>query len=454
MSGNPAERLVDHALGVEWSGLPQHVQQAARTFLHDSLAVGVAGRNAAHANSILAVAQAWGAGGQCPVLGRPGVRLPAASAAFVNAFQIHGQEFDCVHEGAVLHPMATVLASVLAAMAGGPAVSGEEMLASVVGGVDVAVALGIGAPGPLRFFRPATAGIFGCVAAIARLRRLPREQALDAFGHALAFVSGTMQAHVEGMPALPIQVGNSARNALAAIDLANACVPGVRRPIDGPFGYFALFESEKRLEPALAALGRRYFITELSWKPFPTGRAAHGGIVALRDLVIEHGLSSEAVATIEYRAPSLINRLVGRPAHDGMASGYARLCFAYLGAVTLLRGTVTLEDFGEDRLSDPATLALAQRIRVVADDNPDPAAFVPALMVVELPEGQKLQQRVSAQFGSPERPLSREEHLEKARQCLEFGGLKHTADSLETGMDTMDSASDAQSALEAAGVFG
>ena len=454
MSENPAERLVDHALGVEWAELPSTVQQAARTFLHDSLAVGVAGRNAAHADAILVVARAWSDGGQCPVLGRPGVRLPAASAAFVNAFQIHGQEFDCVHEAAVLHPMATVLAAVLAATASGPAVSGADLLASIVGGVDVAVALGIGAPGPLRFFRPATAGIFGCVAALARLRRLSREQALDALGHALAFASGTMQAHVEGTPGLPIQVANAARNALAAVDLAQAGVPGVRRPIDGPFGYFALFESEQKLGPALDALGHRYFVTELSWKPFPTGRAAHGGIVALRNLMREHELRPESIATIDFHAPPLIHRLVGRPAHAGMAPGYARLCFAYLGAVTLLQGTVTLEDFGEQYLADPATLALAERIRVIPDTNPDPAAFVPAVMVIGLHEGQQFRERVSAQFGSPAWPLSREEHLEKARQCFAFGGLDNCATAVAAALETLEGFSDASAALQSSGLFG
>ena len=59
---NPAEVLVDHALTYPWSQMPQHARNAAATFLHDTLCVGVAGARAAHADEILAAARGWGEG--------------------------------------------------------------------------------------------------------------------------------------------------------------------------------------------------------------------------------------------------------------------------------------------------------------------------------------------------------------------------------------------------------
>ncbi len=53
--------------------------------------------------------------GDCVLTGE---RMPAQSAAIVNANQIHCLEFDCVHEGAVLHPMATILSAVFAGRTG------------------------------------------------------------------------------------------------------------------------------------------------------------------------------------------------------------------------------------------------------------------------------------------------------------------------------------------------
>ncbi|MBT0671400.1 MmgE/PrpD family protein [Novosphingobium profundi] len=453
-TANPAHVLIDHALSLEWSSLAADAQERAATFLHDSLAVGVAGRNAAHADAVLAMAQGWGQGDTASVLGRPGVRLPAASAAFVNGFQIHGQEYDCVHEPAVLHPMATALAALLAEAERGEPVSGEDFLAAIVAAVDVSVTLGIAAPDALTFFRPATAGIFGCVAGIARLRRMPREVALDAFGHALALVSGTMQAHVEGKPALPVQVANAARNALVAIDLARGGMPGVAHPIDGPFGYFALMEKREELSAALAKLGQGHRVTEVSWKPFPSGRAGHGGIVAMQDLMARQGLTAEKLESFEYHAPPLIHRLVGRPAKVGMEPGYARLCMQYLAAVTLLRGKVSLGDFQRASLDDPAVHALAGRITVIANDNPDLAAFAPARAIARTVEGDTLVQDVSVQFGSPQWPLSREQHLEKAQGCLAFAGLgdRHTA--LVEAIASFAQAPDAIAALRTTGVMG
>lgn len=450
---NPAHVLIDHALSLRWADLPEQTQSRAKTFLHDSLAVGVAGRNAAHADAVLAMVQGWGGGDVAVVLGRPGLRLPAPSAAFVNAFQIHGQEYDCVHEPAVLHPMATVLAALLAEAARGPAVDGARFLTAIVAGVDVAVTLGLAAPDALKFFRPATAGIFGCVAAIASLRQMPRDQALDAFGHALALVSGTMQAHLEGKPALPVQVANAARGSLVAVDLAVGGMPGVTRPLDGPFGYFPLLELREALAPALARLGEGHRITEVSWKPFPTGRAGHGGIVAVQQLCEEQGLTAERLESLEYHAPPLIHRLVGRPAHGGMEPGYARLCLPYLAAVTLLRGTVTLADFGREALDDPQVLALARRITVIADGNPDLAAFVPALMRALTVEGRELVQPVTAQLGSPEWPLTPAQHAAKALACLSFGGLPYAHDALARTVAGLDREADALAALVQSGVL-
>ena len=441
-----AEILVDGALAVEWAGLDAAVQQAARTFFHDTLCVGVAGRNAPNADRVFELAWQWGGSGPCRVLGRPGASLSAPYAAFANAFQIHAQEYDCVHEGAVAHPLATVLAALLAEVDRSGPYDGEAFLAALVAGVDVVAALGLAPTSPLKFFRPATAGIFGSVAAVARLRRLDRETALDAFGGALAYASGTMQAHIEGKPTLALQVAGAARSAIEAIDLAVAGLPGARGSIDGPFGYFALFEDAslpiRALEPG------HHRITELSWKPFPTGRAAHGAIVAMQAMRRE-GLTAEGLDRFTYRAPPLIARLVGRRPIEGMTAPYARLCFAYLGAVTLLRGTVGLEDFDDAALADRDVLALAERIHVEVDANEDPAAFVPAIAIAVQGE-RHFEQRVTRQLGSPEWPLTRAQHLAKASSCLQFGGLPDAEPSLAALFDSAHAVVDIGHAVGAA----
>ncbi len=420
-----SEVLIDHALSQAWSTLAPEVRRMAAIFLHDSLAVGAAGAHAPYADTIRAAAAGWGRSGRsgCTVLGEAAAGLPPGSAAFVNAFQIHGQEFDCVHEGAVVHPLATIVAVLLAeAQTSGP-YDGASFLTALSAGVDVSVALGLAARSPLKFFRPATAGVFGCVAALARLKRLERAVALDAFGYALAFAGGTMQAHVEGLPTLPVQIAAAARSALQAVDLAERGMPGPRGAIDGAFGYLALFEDEADLASVLAELAAKRRITEVSWKPFPTGRAAHGGIVATQRLMAEHGVEALDLARLVYRAPPLIERLVGRPVRGDMSPAYARLCLPYLAAVVLHRGALGLQDFTAERLADPAVLALAARVEVVADDNPDPAAFTPATATAKTCDGRQRSVSVKAQLGSPADPLSKAQHMAKAQACMAFAGL-------------------------------
>lgn len=447
---NAAERLIDHALGLDWAELSLPARRAAAIFLHDTLAVGVAGARAPHADAVARAVGQWGqASTGALVLGRGVLNLPPAGAAFLNAFQIHGQEFDCVHEPAVVHPLATIVAALLAALGDQTAYDGREFLTALCAGVDVAAGLGLAATSPLTFFRPATAGIFGSVAALARLRRLPRHQALDAFGTALGFASGTMQAHVEGLPTLPLQIAAAARAAVCAVDLAVAGLPGPRGAIDGPFGYLALFEQASETANMLAALDSVARVTEISWKPFPTGRAAHGAIVATRELVQRHGVTAGRLHSLTYTAPPLIQRLVGRPVRPDMTPAYARLCFPYLGAVVLLRGTVGLGDFNPTRLADPAILALAARIEVVANNNPDPAAFTPAEAVARLTDTTRATVAVSAQFGSPAWPLTRAEHLEKSRACLEFAGQEDRHQALSALMEGFDHCRDARAALDA-----
>jgi 2-methylcitrate dehydratase PrpD len=129
-----------------------------------------------------------------------------------------------------------------------------------------------------------------------------------------------------------------------------------------------------------------------------------------------------------YQAPPLIARLVGRPAVAGMSVNYARLCLPFLAATMILHGRVDLESFSPARLQDPAVLALAAHVTVLADHNPDPAAFVPALLRAELVGGGVRELAVTSVLGHPGKPLEGAARMEKLRDCLTFAGLPHAAD--------------------------
>jgi 2-methylcitrate dehydratase PrpD len=414
-----SQRLAAHACGVQLADLPAQVVEQIATFTLDTIGVGIAGVRSPYAAGVTKAAQTWGVGKDAHSFAT-GIALPAPSAAFVNAFQAHALEFDCVHEAAVLHPF-TVVVPVLMAQAQANGMDGATFIAACAAGIDVAAGLGIAAQSQIRFFRPATCGLFGATAALARARGLDADTTAHALGYALAFASGTMQAHVEGTPALAASVGGAARSAFTAVDLAQAGLPGPMGAIDGPFGYLTLCETHSDIAPVLDSLGKLWRASEVSHKPFPTGRAAHGGIDMILSMRAQ-GLDADNLEKLTIFAPPLIHHLVGRPiAPAPLEVNYARLCLPYVGAVALVTGGVTLTDFTPERLSDPIIHEAAKRIEVVINDVASQSAFAPQTAIAQLTDGSSLEVAIDALLGAPARPLSRDQHVAKFRSCIGFG---------------------------------
>ena len=73
-----------------------------------------------------------------------------------------------------------------------------------------------------------------------------------------------------------------------------------------------MFESKVSTLGLVDRLSNPWRVTELSLKPFPSGRATHGGIEAMLALRVR-GLSTENLASAELLAPPLVNQLVQSP---------------------------------------------------------------------------------------------------------------------------------------------
>lgn len=451
------QRLVDHVCGLRYEMLPASAVERMKVFILDTLGVGAAGANGTNLAAMNALVESWGRGEDARVWGAP-ARLPAPSAAFVNAYRIHSLEFDCLHERAVLHPMAAILAAVLAygdrrASQGRP-VSGRAMIAACVAGVDVATFLGFAARGPVRFFRPSTAGGFGAAAAIASLAGYDAETTANTLGIQYSQTSGTMQAHVEGSPCLGLQVGFASRAGIVSADLAAAGFTGPRDILTGRHGYFRLFEADRfEIDGEIDRIGREFQIEEMAHKPFPSGRLTHGAVHALMLLQERLGFAAEDVRAFECFVPQLVARLVGRPDVPNPEPNYAKLCIPFVAATFLRRGAVDVDGFlGRPTLDDPATHAIAARVTVVEDDNPDPNAMTPQRFRLTLADGSVHDLVLEHVLGHPKAALSRAQHLAKFRAAWRSGGLAaDTGDrlvALVDGLETVSDISDLSGMLE------
>jgi 2-methylcitrate dehydratase PrpD len=398
-------RLLDFARAEH--RLPPSARDAAERLLGDTLAVGAAGATLSREAGVLPTAALWGKGNDARLLGSDG-RLPATSAAFVNGFRIHCLEWDAVHERAVVHALSVVTAALGAAIDRRGGCDPETALAALAVGVDVASGLGLAADGAMRFFRPATAGIMGAALAVARIEGVDRFA--DVLGLAYSQAAGTMQAHVEGSIALPLQIANAARAAVAAVDMAAAGLTGPHDVLEGTVRLFhavrerqsgALHRPDRH---ALADRGhQRQALPVGPREPWRAGRHRRLGPVR------------SEVEDITAYLPPLVRRLVDRPMSADMTPAYARLCLPFLAALMLRDAAIDPRLFTPATFADPALAALAARVTIHPDDNPDPNALVPQRVVVGFADSHA-DLDLPDTLGSPRAPMSADQTA--AKQAL------------------------------------
>lgn len=412
---DPIFDFAAHVVDTSFDDIPAPAIAAAKTFILDTLGVGISGSNGPDAAALVSRMQQTNPGNdaRCWV---GGARMNASAAALCNAYQAHCQEYDCVHEPAVAHVVSIVLPAALAWAERDGNVSGRQLIEAVVLGVDVAAGLGVAAGSGLRFFRPATAGAFGGAAALGKLMGFDQAQMVQAFSLAYGQVSGTMQAHTEGSGLLALQMGFNARNAIMAAELAQAGMTGPENILSGDFGYFTLIEDGGDPAAVTKDLGKVWRITEVAHKPFPSGRATHGILDGCLSLQREHSFTASDVAKVDLTVPPLIEHLVGRPPKTEMMINYARLCARYVLACALHSGGVALADFSPEAYKRADRQDLARRTTITVQDDGDPNALVPIGITITLADGTRLTQTVRDVYGSPANPMSHDAHLEKFRQ--------------------------------------
>jgi len=111
--------------------------------------------------------------------------------------------------------------------------------------------------------------------------------------------------------------------------------------------------------------------------------------------------------------PPFVHRLGGRQVKDRMDGPYARLCLPYLAASVLIDGTINVASSSLDNLSDPDRLALAAKVSVEDDGNPDVNALAPQKVSVKLSDGRTFEENIACLLGHPDNPMSEAQHRAK-----------------------------------------
>ncbi|MDC1086883.1 MmgE/PrpD family protein [Alphaproteobacteria bacterium] len=393
-----------------------------KIFLLDSIGVGIAGSTGANLLELKQVSNGWSKGNDCTILGT-WEKYSRDAATLINAYQIHCLEFDCIHEGAVVHPMAAILSSLLAHCETlnneGRHINGKEFLLALALGVDIASFLGISAKGELKFFRPATASGFGAIAALSKIQKFSVEEIHNALGIMYSQTCGNMQSHVEGVPILGLQVGFNAKAALSSMDLTLAGFPGPKRVFNGEHGYFKLIENDNFDTRYLQDnIGKIWMVNQLAHKPYPSGRLTHGLVHAIKDLKLNYGLNKDEINSIECLVPPGVYKLVARPLIDNLTTNYAKLCAKFVGASYMINGHLDIDSFTDQKyLTNAETLEFARKITMIKNENLDQKVLTPQKFSVKLTNNKKIEINLDHVYGHPKAALSESEYLEKFHKC-------------------------------------
>src|SRR5262245_43666905 len=182
MTHHATQQLAEFAVSTSHSGMPDQVVDRAKYFALDYLGMALRGSLVDSSATVRAFVDRFAPPGHATIIGCDQGAHPAY-AALANGAAAHCIEMDDTHQEGSIHLGAPVISALLAASEMQPA-GGEELLAAVVLGYDVAARLAM-AVGPeahyRRGFHPTgTCGTFGAAAAVARLWGLEASGSLPA----------------------------------------------------------------------------------------------------------------------------------------------------------------------------------------------------------------------------------------------------------------------------------
>jgi len=375
-------------------------------------------------NAILRIMEARGGVGEASTFNGSGL-LPAPSAALVNGTLAHTLDFDDTHLPSVLHPSSSIVPAALA-VAQTSTSSGAELIAAIAVGIEITNRIGMAGYVPaLRnstFFArglhaTSICGTLGAAAAAAMLMGLDATGICDAMAIAASMGAGIIEANRTGGSVKRIHCGWAAH---AGIDAALFAANGVTGPptvFEGTFGFLqAYLGTDYDVNALLDGLGDRWELERTVYKPYPSNHFTHP-IVDCALALRAKGLDVDAIASVDVGVAATVIRTIGEPREEKVRPRtpyHAKFSGPYVLASALLGGGglgVYLDDFTDQPLSDPARLALAEKVTIVPDaicDDEFPNAFS-AVVTVTMKDGRQVSHRTHSSRGGPEHPLSTDE---------------------------------------------
>jgi 2-methylcitrate dehydratase PrpD len=403
-------RLARHVESVRYEDLSPATLHSTKRALLDALGVMLAASGLSEdVQPFVVMARAMGGAGESSILGS-WERVSASAAAFANGAMAHALDFEDSFDAAPTHPNASSIPAALAIAQSLQSVSGREFLTAIAVGCDVTCRLALSVGNALErspWYPPPILGAFGAVAAAAKLTRLNVEQIKDAFSLMLCQTAcpGEIK-HSEHSVIRAVREAFPAQAAVTSAMLAAKNVRGFDRPFEGQGGFYRLFASGTCDEHALfAQLGERFYIDELSFKPWPCCRGTHPYIEAAQQLRDGHALDWRRIKSIRARIGP-VQRMLSEPVERKRAPSTvidAKFSIPFTTATAFIAPEVTLDCFSVEKLRHSDVLSLSQCVEF--DFQEQGASATNGAIDVELDDGHHLGAEIPQALGHPSRPL-------------------------------------------------
>ncbi len=400
--------------------LPDRLRHTVYRAVLDTLAVAVAGRRdevvhiaRQYLNSELGTgeATAW----------TTGEALPVERAAWLNGVVAHVLDYDDMLPPMRGHPSVAMLPALIA-LAQAKRANGRQLSTAYIAGFEVLtkIAKVIGVQqNTLGWHATATLGILGATVACCVLLGLNQRQIVHALGLAVTQAAGNRENF--GTMAKCFQVGQANAGAVRAALLAQAGFDAPASAIDGKYGYMALYAGREDLSTSLQTVGQgplEIDAVSIDVKKFPCGYAIHrtlDGVLSLRE---KHQLTMDAVESIDIvtNARNLEPLRYTRP----QTELEAKFSLEYPAAAALLDGKIGLMTFSDKNVLRSEIKAFLPRISKCEG----PGEMLPrwADVTIKLKNGAVVTEHVTSSRGDAQNPLSDEELIAKAQDCILYGG--------------------------------
>ncbi len=425
------ETVACFATNTPSTDIPAEAVEKAKKAIADTVGVILAGTGSELAPALLRYVARAGGGGSSPILAT-GLRTSQEVAAMANGTLGHALDFDDVLPLAQGHVSAVVLPALFAGL-DGRLVDGRALIEAYIVGIEVTarIGAGIGEAHYERGWHPtATAGIFGAVAGLARLRHLEVPTARQAIGIASSMASGLRRNF--GTMTKPVHCGWAARSALAACRLASSGFTAAPDALEAKSGFFATFGDEQaNPERCAEQLGRPYVVADpgSSLKRYACCYEAHRALDAILHLQQQHGLTADNVESVLCTVPPgcLMPLIYSRP-ETGLQGKFS---MEYALAAAVLDGGISLWTFTDEAVQRPEIRALYPRVKSIEDPRVSPGdplgesgtiatrGFVEVQVVMK--GGVSFTARVDSPRGSPGQELTWDEVREKFLDCATHG---------------------------------